>query len=139
MELVNKTPLEALEEGHIKWKEYELFGKITKKIKLDITNKDPVIVNKDKKIGLWYYGKTRTGKSTAASLLSDKPYRKMKNKWWDEYAGEDTVIIEDVSLKMKDWIGDMLKDWTDHTPFRCEIKGGSILVQPFKQLVVTSN
>ncbi len=47
MELVNKTPLEALEEGHIKWKEYELFGKITKKIKLDISNKDPVIVNKD--------------------------------------------------------------------------------------------
>lgn len=53
--------------------------------------------------------------------------------------GEPEVLLEDVDISMKDWLGYFLKIWTDHWQFRSEVKGGSILIGPFKKFWVTSN
>ena len=89
------------------------------------------------KIGEWLYGPPRTGKSTMAR--QNKPYIKMPNKWWDDYMGEDEVLLEDVEPSMEGWLGYFLKIWTDHWNFRAEIKGGSALIGPFKKFWITSN
>lgn len=36
------------------------------------------------------------------------------------------MLIEDVAPSHADWIGDMLKIWTDNHPFPAEVKGGRI-------------
>lgn len=84
MELLAKSPLQALEEGHIKWQDYELFGRIQKKVLIDKIGKKEQ-VDKSSKIGKWYYGESRTGKSTKAR--EGNPYIKMLNKWFDDYEG----------------------------------------------------
>jgi hypothetical protein len=62
----------------------------------------------------------------------------MANKWWDGYKGESKVVLEDVDISMKDWLGNFLKIWTDWWSFKGEIKGGVIDIQ-LKEFHVTSN
>lgn len=87
--------------------------------------------------GVLYSGDTGTGKTETAMKFN--PYIKLKsNHWWDGYEGEDTVLIDDVGL---DW---MAKNWEivlnlcDKYPFRCEVKGGMLLIRP-KRIILTSN
>jgi len=86
--------------------------------------------------GTWHYGEPRTGKSTAAR--TGVYYLKSANKWWDGYAGEDKVVLEDVDPHMKDWLSYFIKIWTDWWHFKAEIKGGHITIQ-IKEFHVTSN
>lgn len=90
-----------------------------------------------KRIGCWVWGKPRTGKSTMAR--KNDPYIKMPNKWWDGYIGQEEVLLEDVEPSMKSWLGYFIKIWSDWWQFRCEIKGGSVLIGPFKKFWITSN
>lgn len=53
--------------------------------------------------------------------------------------GQEEVLLEDVDKSHKDWLGNFLKIWTDWWEFRAEVKGGSILIGPFKKFWVTSN
>lgn len=84
----------------------------------------------------WYTGRSGAGKSRTARDRYPAAYIKMANKWWDGYAGEESVIIEDWSPDHVNLVND-LKLWTDHGQQRVETKHGSINVRP-KTVIVTS-
>lgn len=86
----------------------------------------------------WIYGETGVGKSFGArQQYGESLYDKAVNKWWDNYRGEDTVLIDDVDTNHK-FLGFFLKRWGDHYPFPAEYKGGSRVIRPVR-IVVTSN
>lgn len=85
----------------------------------------------------WIYGPSRTGKTRMAMEANPDCYRKGKNKWWDGYANEDVVLIDDFGGRNVDLIDD-LKEWSDRYPFMCEYKGGMMKIRP-RKIIVTSN
>ena len=86
---------------------------------------------------LYIWGDTGVGKSHYVHDQYPGAFKKSANKWWDGYAGEDTVYIEDVP---KDWVGvHVLKNWADKWPFPAEVKGSSLgQIRP-KKIIITSN
>jgi len=90
--------------------------------------------------GVWIMGEPGTGKShyaretIAGGVFFDKPL----NKWWDGYAGQDNVILDDVGRAEGKWMGGLLKRWADRYYFPAEIKGYTMTVRP-KKIIVTSN
>jgi len=89
-------------------------------------------------MGIWIWGPSDTGKSTWASRISGSVYFKPTNKWWDGYAGDDTVVIDDPK---PDWNGLLMghiKAWVNEIPFRGEVKGNTLKVR-FKKMVVCCN
>jgi len=86
----------------------------------------------------WYYGPPGTGKSVAARSENPGAYIKDPTTlWWDDYADEDVVIIDDFDKYQLKMSGDM-KRWLDRYPFQAQHKGGYQLIRP-KKLVITSN
>lgn len=87
---------------------------------------------------MWIFGPTGVGKSHYARHAFGTCYPKGKNKWWDGYRNEETVVIEDVDPADGVWIAYFLKIWGDKYPFIAEIKGRSKEIRP-KRIIVTSN
>jgi len=87
--------------------------------------------------GHWYYGPPRTGKSATARHENPGFYDKPCNKWWDGYAGQDVVIIDDFDLNHK-VLGHHVKRWLDRYSFPAEVKGTTIQIRPIK-VIITSN
>lgn len=87
----------------------------------------------------WFWGPTGTGKTRTALEKFPDAYMKMGNKWWDGYAGEKAIIMEEVGKKQAEWCGDFLKTWTDEwAPFIGEAKGGAV-APDYDHFLVTSN
>lgn len=87
----------------------------------------------------WLVGPTGTGKSKKVWEEYPTHYAKEKNKWWCNYTGQDTVVIEEADPKNMEHLADRLKVWADRYPFPGEIKGGRIEgIRPLK-VIVTSN
>ena len=59
------------------------------------------------------------------------------NKWWDGYAGEEVVVLDDFDPRHAEHLSYYLKIWADHYAFNAEVKGGMIRVRP-KTVIVTS-
>lgn len=59
------------------------------------------------------------------------------SKWWDGYAKEEIVVLDDVDPKHAEWIGFYLKIWADHYVFNAEVKGGMLSIRP-QWFIVTS-
>lgn len=87
--------------------------------------------------GLWYYGPPGTGKSKKAREDHPDLYNKPMNQWWDGYDKEKTVLLDDLGINHS-YMGDYLKTWTDHYPFRASVKHGSMMARP-EIVIVTSN
>lgn len=86
----------------------------------------------------WIYGPTGTGKTRGVwERFPDAYIKKADTHWWDGYAGQETVIIDDFDKYFVKQ-GYHLKIWGDHRPFMAETKGGAQLIRP-KRIIVTSN
>jgi len=84
----------------------------------------------------WVFGDPGVGKSRYARQLGEH-FPKSCNKWWDGYAGQDVVIIDDFGLEHK-CLGHHIKIWADHYAIEAEVKNGVVAIRP-KRIIVTSN
>lgn len=87
--------------------------------------------------GVWVYGESGVGKTSAVYSKYPNLYTKNCSKWWDGYQGEDVVLFDDMDPDVGKWSGRFFKIWTDERPFIADIKGGSISIRPGK-FIVTS-
>lgn len=88
-----------------------------------------------------YWGPPGVGKSRAVwdEFGIDHVYTKMNGKWWDGYAGETCVIIDDFDpANCFDMVYDFYLKLMDRYPMRIEWKGGSGQFYS-KAIVFTSN
>ena len=83
-----------------------------------------------------FYGASGCGKSRLAHHLFPGAYRKSSGKWWEHYAGESTVILDDFDAHHAD-IGDFLRI-IDRYALIVECKNGSFPLAA-NRFVVTSN
>ncbi len=88
--------------------------------------------------GQWIWGPTGLGKSLSVWTQYPDLYPKPKNKWWDGYQMEKTVMIDDVLKTDASWIAPLLMRWADCYRFVAEHKGTSYQIRP-KRIIVTSN
>lgn len=86
----------------------------------------------------WWYGDTGTGKSRRLWEEYPEHYAKELNKWWDGYADEEVVAIEEWSPK-NECTASFLKIWADRYPFPAQIKGGSLKKIRPRKIIVLSN
>lgn len=65
-------------------------------------------------------------------------YLKPANKFWDNYKGQDKVIMEDMDYDKLNHLDQEIKIWTDEYAFAPEIKHGQLgKIRP-KHFIITS-
>lgn len=87
--------------------------------------------------GVWFYGKPRTGKSSTARRMYPNAYIKSQNKWFDGYAGESAIILDDLDHGGS-CLAHHIKIWTDLHSCTGETKGGTVCLQ-HRVFIITSN
>jgi len=88
--------------------------------------------------GIWIVGRPGTGKSRyARDTYKDSLYLKQQNKWFDNYNGEETILLDDFD-KAGDCLGHHLKIWTDRYACTGETKGSQVCLKHHR-FVVTTN
>lgn len=87
------------------------------------------------------YGRSGYGKSYAARHVYNEGrevYTKDWTKWWPAYAGQQCVVLDDLSPEHARGISDLLKIWGDCYPFNAEVKGGSTgWIRPERFIITT--
>lgn len=85
--------------------------------------------------GVWYWGPPGSGKSRRARFENPGAFLKSQSKWFDGYAGEKAIILDDLDTNV---LGHYLKIWGDRYACTGETKGGTVNLQ-HDVIVVTSN
>ena len=87
----------------------------------------------------WFYGPTGAGKDRAAHEFSSfrETYEKDGTNFWQDYSGEETIIISDVDDKHGLDFRTILR-LTDRYQFRGNVKGGHTYIVS-KRIVFTSD
>jgi len=85
----------------------------------------------------WYWGAPGTGKSRRARYEAGDFYIKDVSKWWDNYKGESSVIIDDFDPSHRG-MAQLIKTWCDRYPFPAHCKGSMQVIRPTK-IWITSN
>ncbi len=83
-----------------------------------------------------YVGPTGTGKTKAAHDTYPDAYWKPKGKWWDNYDGQETVVIDE--MYGSSFAFTELLQLMDRYPLSVETKGGTVEFNS-KRLIFTSN
>lgn len=91
-----------------------------------------------KPAGVWIWGVPGTGKTTTVTNAYEGAYLKDLNKWWDGYAAQDVVVIDEFAKDYPQDIKRLIKVWGDRLPFTGESKGVSHRIRP-KLVIITSN
>lgn len=87
--------------------------------------------------GEWLCGASGAGKSHTARTEHPDAYIKSMNKWWDNYNGQDVVILEDFDEQYAVAMQYFLKIWADKWKFPVEYKNYTKMIRP-KKFIVTS-
>ncbi len=91
-----------------------------------------------KNMGLWIWGPGSTGKTTWVEDNFEGFYEKQCNKWWDGYAGEPVVVIDDPLASWSKHLMGYIKAWVNERIVPVEVKGGSRKLR-FENLIITAN
>lgn len=84
---------------------------------------------------IYIWGPPGTGKSYHADDIAPDAYEKGADKWFCDYAGQDTIIIDECRPDNTDFV--MLLKITDQRHSRQEVKGGSVMINA-RRIIVTS-
>ena len=88
---------------------------------------------------IWYWGKPGCGKTRRATEDHPEAYKKLQNKWWDGYHGQEAVVMDDLGKETAKALTTHLKLWAD--PWQNqpgETKGGQVALT-YNYFVITSN
>lgn len=94
-----------------------------------------------KRSNYYVWGEADAGKSTFVEESwgkSPQVYEKLDNKWWNEYAGQETVVIDDPRPSQAKHLFGYLKRWCNERPVRVEAKHGCKMIRP-KRFIITAN
>jgi len=86
---------------------------------------------------IWIWGPSGCGKSRRVRDENPSFYSKPMSKWWDGYAHEDVVLLDDFAPEHGKFLAYFLKIWADHYVFNAEVKGGMLRIRPLR-VIVTS-
>lgn len=131
---------QAAKEGRMDDIPADIYVRYCKNLEWIRAQNEPVPKDLDGELKhVWIHGPAGVGKSRVARILSGGNfYSKNLNKWWDGYKGQPFVVIDEVSTKNAEWMGDLLKIWADRYAFNSETKGSSRVIRPIC-IIVTSN
>jgi len=86
--------------------------------------------------GIWVWGESGCGKSRWARDNYPETYKKLANRWWDGYQGDQYVLLEDLDPNHS-MLGYHIKLWGDRYHTIGETKGGQVELN-FEKIIITS-
>lgn len=102
----------------------------------EIAREEAHCMERFKPRGIWLFGPAGSGKTTY--VAKQNAYFKGPNKWFDGYAGERIILLDD--MRSGDWtfLEHYIKRWADSFPCTGEIKGAHVKLN-HDWLIITSN
>ncbi len=135
LDIMQMGAVKALEGGYIHPRE---FGAVVQGIDLyRLLTVIPIATSSNR--GMWVWGPSGTGKTTA--VLRDFPdcFMKRPSKWWCGYKGEQVILLDDLTKTAGQMLRYHLTQWMHkHRMGGGEVKRGTIPLN-FDKFIVTSN